>query len=183
MIMQLLPAVNSLLPVPLIAICHRLIGVFCVVSPLQVHIALCNDQYGRWGMEHLTRSCFMFLETSKPLDLRTWPGYTPKRGQLDNAFPADRLVVYTFGLSLPQAVSELGVRSRVMGLHLKQLQQGLCSAADASAGFGDRADNKQQEDGEVQSGGRVFAGAECAEEGLGDMGFSVFSGTAVAAGF
>jgi hypothetical protein len=67
----------------------------------QVHIALCNDQYGRRGMEALTRSCFMFLASSRPLNLATWPGYAPKRGQLDNTFPAERLVVYTLRLALP----------------------------------------------------------------------------------
>jgi hypothetical protein len=62
-------------------------------------------------MEALTRSCFMFLASSRPLNLATWPGYAPKRGQLDNTFPAERLVVYTLRLALPQAVSELGTSS------------------------------------------------------------------------
>lgn len=139
---------------------------------MQVHIARCNDQYGRWGMEALTCSCFMFLQASKPMDLRTWSGYTPKRGQLDNAFPADRLVVYSFGLNLPQAVSESGIRSKVVRLQLKQLQRGLDEAD------GEGSEREQQQEGRGQRVRRGMGG-EGTEEGLWDMGFSVFEGVAV----
>jgi hypothetical protein len=133
-----------------------------------VHIALCNDQYGRWGVEQLARSCFLFLQASKPLDLRSWPGYTPKRGQLDNAFPAERLVVYTFALQLPQTCSQLAVRSRLLGLHLQQSTAGQGQKAGAWVGRLRKRGGQQEEDEQLQQ--------EDAEEGLGDMGFRVFPG-------
>jgi hypothetical protein len=134
-----------------------------------VHIALCNDQYGRWGVEQLARSCFLFLQASKPLDLRSWPGYTPKRGQLDNAFPAERLVVYTFTLQLPQTCSQLAVRSRLLGLHQQQ-QSGAGHGQKGGVWVGRlrKRGGQQEEDEQMQQ--------EDAEEGLGDMGFRVFPG-------
>lgn len=159
-----------------------------------MHIALCNEQYGRWGMEALSRSCFMFLEASKPLNLQSWPGYSPKRGQLDNAFPADRCVVYTFGLHLPQACSELAVKSRVLGVHLQQLHR-RAQAADGDGAAGRSAkqrqqqragDQQQEEDGMWGSGSRVVGAQDstdaargdgaAAEEGLGDVGLPLLPG-------
>lgn len=71
-------------------------------------------------MDTISRQNFLFLEASKPLDLSSWPGYRPKRGQLDTAFPAERLVVYTFALHLPQTCSELAVKSVLLGMLKRQ---------------------------------------------------------------
>lgn len=149
-----------------------------------MHVALCNDQYSRWGLEQLARSSFLFLEASRPLNLRSWPGYTPKRGQLDGSFPADRLMVYSFALHLPQAVSTLAVRQKVL-LQAQQQQQGVTS------GLSDvqQQEREQEVAGRLQRGGVVVrwgdeesSSDDGGEEGLGDMGFSVFSGVAVLAG-
>jgi hypothetical protein len=51
----------------------------CLLLSLQLHILLCLDQYGRWGMDGLARASFLFLQQSRPLQLADWPGYTPRR--------------------------------------------------------------------------------------------------------
>jgi hypothetical protein len=46
---------------------------------VQLHIALCLDQYGRWGMDALARNSFLFLQQSRQIHLADWPGYNPRR--------------------------------------------------------------------------------------------------------
>jgi len=157
-------------------------------------VALCNDQYSRWGLEQLARSSFLFLEASRPLNLRSWPGYTPKRGQLDGSFPADRLMVYSFALHLPHAVSALAVRQKVL-LHAQQQQQRQQQGVTSSLSDVQRQEQEQEQEQQQQQAGRQQRGGvvvrwgddesssdDGGEEGLGDIGFSVFSGVAVLAG-
>lgn len=124
----------------LVCLLHRLSLVvylgpswFCFWPPChplllpQVHIALCLDQYSRWGVEQLARDNFMFLQQSQPLDLSEWRGYVPRRGLLDGGFPADRAVVYSFALHLPSVhvanVERLQMRMRVMAAQALRRRQ------------------------------------------------------------
>jgi hypothetical protein len=89
-----------------------------------VHIALCNDQFSRWAMEGLCRDAMLFLAASRPLDLRQWPNYTPKRGQQNQAFPVDRMVVYSLALQLPAHVGpSLALLAQRQQQHTQQQQQ------------------------------------------------------------
>ncbi|WIA30335.1 hypothetical protein OEZ86_000422 [Tetradesmus obliquus] len=102
---------------------------------MKLHIALCLDQYGRWGMDGLARSCFLFLQQSRQIHLADWPGYTPRRGLLDGAFSTDRAVVYTFGLALPSGhiPSTPKLQQALRILEMRQLLQHACSKAGAAA--------------------------------------------------
>ncbi|WIA10278.1 hypothetical protein OEZ85_010473 [Tetradesmus obliquus] len=102
---------------------------------MKLHIALCLDQYGRWGMDGLARSCFLFLQQSRQIHLADWPGYTPRRGLLDGAFPTDRAVVYTFGLALPSGhiPSTPKLQQALRILEMRQLLQHARSKAGAAA--------------------------------------------------
>lgn len=89
-----------------------------ICTVLQVHVALCLDQYGRWGVDQIARDNFLFLMRSKPFNVSDWRGYVPRRGLLDGGFPVDRAVVYSFGLRLPlvhaPSTKALGVRLRLL---------------------------------------------------------------------
>ena len=58
-------------------------------------------------MEGLSGHAFLFLSTSKLLSLRAWLPYVPKRGQADDSFPCERLVVYSLRLQLPSYAASL----------------------------------------------------------------------------
>ncbi|KAK9817283.1 hypothetical protein WJX72_012211 [[Myrmecia] bisecta] len=68
----------------------------------QVLLALCNDQFSRWGVEQAAREAFMFVTASHTLDLREFSGYLPQRNTCAEAFPHERAVVYVFQLCLPR---------------------------------------------------------------------------------
>eukprot|EP00798_Chlamydomonas_sp_ICE-L_P013650 gene13650-19535_t len=87
---------------------------------MNVHITLCNDQYGRWGVDQLARESFWFMYQSQTFTPAHYPGYTPRRcpaeavkraeagvpsvamGE-DEGFVPSKGITYSFRLALPQA--------------------------------------------------------------------------------
>lgn len=60
----------------------------------EVLLTLCNDQFSRWHVEASARDAFFFLLASVPFTPTAFPGYTPRRGYNDDAFPHERAVTY-----------------------------------------------------------------------------------------
>jgi hypothetical protein len=61
-------------------------------------------------VERAAREWFFFLECSIPFDTHTFGSYRPIRNNLESHFPAEKAVVYVFGL---YPVCEVSLNTRL----------------------------------------------------------------------
>jgi hypothetical protein len=75
----------------------------------RLRLALQGEQLTRWFVIDAAYAHGWFLKSEEGFDSRQFPGYEPKRNHVNEAFPVDKAIMYTFEYALVDVVDELRI--------------------------------------------------------------------------